>query len=534
MASATSTSPHTAASDSGSWLTTTDHRRIARAHLFLALGALLLGVTYAALLRADLAAPGKELLGASAFGAVTTAHALVMIFLFALPVLPAVFGSLVLPGALGRAELAYPKLNRLAWQIHLVGAVLLLCSLLGGMADVGWRLEPAAVESAGWPVAAAAAGLHAVGLALAAVALNILATVLGGGGARRWRDQPVVVWGLTAGAAVQWIVGVVVATLGLTLLLDQLSAGQVFGSGGIGPLTYEHLFSFMLRAGVAVVLLPAMGIVGEVLATFARKAPEGGVSNPIAFGLLAALALAGGGVDSAATGQSVAFSVAQSGLRLLALVPAAILLYNAIATLHQAAIRITTPLLHALNFVLVVTIGGMSGLFLSTLSTGSYLAGSSFAAGYLHLVLGGGALAGLTTGLYYWWPRLYGRIAGEVLGRLGAALLFAGFLLAFLPRLIIGSQGLSAFSQATGFYASTLEVATSSGVALLFFGILVVIWNLAASLWSGEVAPSNPWGATTGEWNEVPRADRIYDYSSLRFDSDSRNYVSEGQAAAGQ
>jgi cytochrome c oxidase subunit 1 len=325
-----------------------------------------------------------------------------------------------------------------------------------------------------------------------------------------------------------------VSTLGLLLLLDQLSVGEVFGVGGFDPLTYEHLFSFLIRAGIAVVLLPALGIVGEVITTFSRKAPEGGVSTPIAFGCLAVLALVGGGVEGIASGQTIAYSVAQSGLRLLALAPAAVLLYNAIGTLNQAAIRISTPLLHAIGFIFVVTIGGLSGLFLSTLSTGSYLVGSSFSAGHLHLLMGGSALMGLTTGLYYWWPCLYARVPSDATGRLGAALLFAGFLLAFIPRLIVGSHGLSALSQATGFYASTLEAATSSGLAILLLGVGAVIWNLVASLWNEAAAPSNPWGATTGEWGAVPGCDHCYDFASLRFDSATQNYVREEQAATGQ
>ena len=194
-----------------------------------------------------------------------------------------------------------------------------------------------------------------------------------------------------------------------------------------------------------------------------------------------------------------------------------------LATFVGGAIEISGPFLHALNLMVLLTLGGLAGLFLATLSTGTYLEGSLFATGYLHLLLGGGATAGLITGLSYWWPKLMGRSTGKFLGKTSAGLIFAGSLIAFFPGLIAGSRGLSSLTLFSSPVSATLDRVGTLGSVILVLGLALVGWDLLASMTRGAASATNPWGATTGEWQDrtaVPEAGRdgavqTYDFSAL-------------------
>lgn len=502
-----------------SWWTTTDPVRIARIQLGGVLAALLLGVQLALVLQAELLSPGPAIADASALGGALTAHALVLVFLFALPALPLVVGGLVLPPMIALRELAFPGLNRITLQLYLASWVLIALALLGGSLDHSLRGLPAD-GVASWPLASAALGLHALGLALACAALNLLATFFERPESVPVEKLPVLVWGLVTGAAVQLVVSVAVASLGLLLLFEGSTPTAVLGALTADPFAFERLLDFVLHAGAAAVVLPAIGIAFEVVATFSRKAPAGGLSNALALAALAVLAVSGSGVALGSDGASPALLAAHSGISLLAAVPATLLLYNLLATLAGGAIELSAAFLHALNLVVLLTLGGLAGLFLATLSTGAYLQGSLFASAQLHFLLGGGATAGLITGLYYWWPRLMGRSTDELLGRVGAALIFAGYVLAFVPGMVAGSQGLSSLTLFSSDVAAGLERFSALGAAILALGLAVVGWDLLASMLRGAPAEPNPWGATTGEWLEpaAPAASTVenYDFAALR------------------
>lgn len=520
-----------------SWWSTTDHVRIARIQLGGVVAALVLGIQLALVLRAELLSSGQSLVDSGALGGSLTSHALALVFLFALPAMPLVVGSLVLPSMVGARDFAFPALNRITLQLYLASWLLLALAMLGGATDTAWRLPPTLDDTSVWPVLCAAAGLHLLGLSLACSALNALVTILFERPAHlSLAEAPVLVWGMLAGAAVQLLVSTALASLGILLFLERATTATVFGGLAGDPFAFERLFDFILHAGVAVVVLPAIGVAFEVVATFSRKAPAGGISNPLALGSLALLSLGGSGLSLLNDGASVALMVAASGISLLALVPATVLLYNLLATLFGGAVEVSVPLLHALNFVIFITIGGLSGLFLATLSTGAYLQGSLFDTAHLHFMLGGGAIAGLATALYYWWPRLMGRSTRELWGRLGAGLLFAGYLLAFLPDFVEGSRGLSTLAVFSDPALASLEPLKAIGTGILVLGVLVIGWDFFSSLLRDSRAPANPWGATTLDWLKDPEtidrgpenAIQAYDFSALRFDPEIESYVQVG------
>lgn len=526
--------------DSVSWWATTDHIRIAKMHLGGVLAALLLGVQFALVLKAELLTGGGGFVEAGVLGGSLTAHALVLVFLFALPALPLVVGGMVLPPLVGARDLAFPVLNRLTFRLYLAAWLLIALAIIGGSVDSAWRVLPSAADgsmSSTWPLASSAAGLHLLGLALACSALNLLATALyERAEGLRLGELPVLVWGIVSGAAVQLVVSTVLASLGILLFFEHATSASIFAGIAQDPFAYDKLFGFILHAGVAVVLLPAIGVVFEVVATFSRKAPAGGSSNALALGALALLSLGGSGLSLVNDTASLPMLAAHSGIGLLALAPASLLLYNFLATLVGGAVEISAALLHALNFVVLVTIGGLGGLFLATLSTGAFLQGSLFETAQLHFLLGGGSVAGLVTALYYWWPRFMGRATIESRGRLAAGLLFSGYLLAFLPGFVEGARGLSPMAILSGQAMATMAALGGLGAALLILGLLVMCWDLVSSLLGGAEAVANPWGATTLEWLDEPdgavKTEVIpaYAFSSLRFDPASRSYVSAGSS----
>ncbi|MCB1054380.1 MAG: cbb3-type cytochrome c oxidase subunit I [Acidobacteria bacterium] len=499
---------HATRPDTGSWKTTTDPVRIARIELGGVLAALVLGVQFALVLQAELVSPGPALISAVAVGGSLTAHALVLVFLFALPALPLVIGGLVLPPMVGTRNFAFPWLNRVTLHLYLASWVLIALALLGGSLDRSFADLSPADGGVSLPLVLAALGLHLLGLALACAALNLLVTVV-----YERPDHvpmaklPVLVWGLVSGAVVQLVVAVVMASLGMLLLFESATAASVLGQTPSDPFAYQRLLDFVLHAGVAVVILPAIGIAFEVLATFSRRAPAGGLSNPLALAALAVLSLGGSGITLVDDGASPALLAANSGINLLAMVPASLLLYNLLATLAGGAIKISAAFLHALNLVVLLTLGGLAGIFLATLSTGAYLEGSLFATAQLHYLLGGGATAGLVTGLYYWWPRLMGRSTNETLGKISAALIFAGYLLGFFPGLIAGSRGLSSLTAFSTQVAEGLERVAAVGSLILVLGLVVVGWDLLSSVLRDTRSEPNPWGATTREWQDESLAE---------------------------
>ena len=511
----------------GSLLKTTDHKRLARHHLLLALGALLLGLHYALLIHLELWDSNLDSLGGTDSDQLVSAHGLVMVFLFALPVLANVVGVFVLPLAIGTTEVAAPQFNRFTLQLNIVAWLLFVGALLSGSIGSAWDAPQLQAGLALAPAILLALGLHIIGIGLVCTAINLLATViLKRAPGVEWSRLPVVVWGLICGAALQIVVGIAVGVLGLVLLLAATSAQILTVDTSMVPL----LMQFVLYVGAAMVALMASGVVLEVVATFGRKAPAGGIANAFAMAALALLAFAGGAVALTAGINPLAADAAGSGLGLLLLVPAVILAYNLLATLHGGAIRISTPLLYAISCSLILVLGGLSGLFLVVLSTAAPLQGTAFATAQQHLLMGGGSLTGLCTALYYWWPKLFGRRTSETLGRFGALLLFAGLLLTFLPRLFSGAQGLSIRVVFLPEVYSATEIWSGLGGLLLALALAVVIWDLVASLRGTAKSGGNPWGGSTREWvDESGEGRRLsnppYNFASLHYDAIADTYL---------
>lgn len=426
----------------GGGLFSTDHKRIGLNYLWLIVLALLAGGVMGLLTQVEQWSTGKTIVDQDGFRKLFTAHGLVMIFLFLVPGIPATLGNFFLPLMLGAKNVIFPRLNLLAFWMWLGGAALLVLMMADGSFDSGWTFHPL-YAGGSIPSLAALGGVFLLGLSSILTSVNFLLTMhCKRPQGMNWMRMPLFLWGLYAASAVTLLATPV---LGLTLLL--LAAEQFLGIGifnqamGGNPVLYQHLFWFYAHPAIFSMVLPGLGVASEVLAVHSRRC-FGACCIAISMLTIAFLGFAAWGSHMFTSGQSGAMSVMFSLLTLAVSVPLLVVVFNWLATLHKGAIRLSTAMCYGLGMVWLVTVGILSGLFRAALSTGVHVQGTSFDTGYLHYFLGGTALFGLLAGLHHWWPKMYGRMAGDGLGRLASLLLFVGFNLAFFPSFLLGGRGM--------------------------------------------------------------------------------------------
>jgi len=455
----------------------------------------LLGFTLALLLRTELLSPGQTVLDPSIFARVVSVHGVLMVFLCALPAIPAILGNFVLPSLLRTSELAFPRLNRLSLWLYLVGVALSIVFVVGGGVGTGWTLLPPLATQGGWPVAVLAVGLHLVGLSLVFTGFNLAATVM----LRRpaempLAEMPVFAWSLLAYGVLQVLVAPLLSSLALMFVSDQLTGGALFDpAAGGDPQHYRQLFWFFSHAAFQLTLIPVIGVVSEVLADLSRKRVHAYSALVWSILAVALLAPAAWGIHLVTGGeQSPATSVVFSALFLIAAIPWTVVFFSWLGTLYEGSILLKTPLLYALAAMVHLAVGGLGGLFLGALSTRLHLEGTWFASAQMHYLMAGAWGAALLAGLYHWWPKLTGRLYDEKWAALGAGLGFAGFNLSFLTSFLVGGRGVLAGSFRYPVELAGLQRLSGVGAAVLAIGLFVVLVNLVVSLLSGDPAPADP------------------------------------------
>jgi len=526
-----------------SWIVTLDHKRIGVLYLVSILAAMALGGLFAMLIRAELALPGPTIMGKDAYNQMFTLHGAVMIFLFLIPGIPAALGNFVLPIMLGAKDVAFPRLNLFSYYLWLVGAIFFLLTLLTGGLDTGWTFYVPYATSTDTRVVTAALGAFILGFSSIFTGLNFVVTVhtMRAPG-MTWMRMPLFIWALYATAIIQLLATPV---LGITLLL--IAAERLVGIGifdpqlGGDPVLFQHFFWFYSHPAVYIMILPAMGVESELISVFSRKRIFG--YQFIAFSSVA-IALLGflvWGHHMFTSGQSKLASMIFSALTFSVAIPSAIKVFNWIATMYKGAIILSTPMCYGLMFIFLFGLGGLTGLFLGTLSVDVHLHDTYFVVAHFHYVMFGGTFVAFLGGLHYWWPKITGRMYNENWGRFAALLVFAGFNLTFFPQFILGSRGMPRryydYSQMLERFPefATYNLLSSVGAALLAVGLVVVAIYLAASLLKGARAPANPWGGATLEWAcpspppkenflVQPRATDPYDLTQLEYRGPHEGY----------
>jgi cytochrome c oxidase subunit 1 len=486
-----------------SWLLTKDHKRIALLYLISVTVFFVLGAIFALLIRLELLTPEGDLLQADTYNKMFTLHGVIMVFFFLIPSIPATLGNFLVPMMIGAKDLAFPRINLLSWYIYILGGGFALWALIHGGVDTGWTFyTPFSTTYSNTYVVSTALAIFITGFSSILTGLNFIVTIhrMRAPG-MTWFRLPLFIWSHYATSLIM-VLGTPVIAITLLLVFAEraLHLGIFDPKLGGDPILFQHLFWFYSHPAVYIMVLPAMAVESELIAAFARKPVFG--YRFVAFSSIA-IAVVGflvWGHHLFLTGESVYAATVFSVLSMLVAVPSAIKVFNWTATLHEGSISFQTPMLYALGFIGLFTIGGLTGVMLATLGIDLHVHDTYFVIAHFHYVMVGGTLMAFLGGLHYWWPKITGKLYPGGLSKLSALLVFVGFNLTFFPQFILGYLGMPRRYWTYPPEFQVWNVLSTAGASVLGVGYLLPACYLLWSIFYGEKASANPWGAKGLEW----------------------------------
>ncbi|HWY58481.1 MAG TPA: cytochrome c oxidase subunit I [Terriglobales bacterium] len=486
-----------------SWLLTTDHKRIALLYLVSITFFFFIGGFFALLIRLELLTPAGDLVQADTYNKLFSMHGQVMIFFFLIPSIPAVLGNFLVPLMIGAKDLAFPRINLLSWYLLVIAGVIYIHCIATGGVDTGWTFyTPFSTAFSNTRVIEAGIAIFIVGFSSILTGLNFVVTIhrMRAPG-MTWSRLPLFIWAHYATSIIQLLGTPVLAiTLLLVVFERAFNLGIFDPTRGGDPLLFQHLFWFYSHPAVYIMILPAMAVESEVVACFTRKRIFG--YNFVAMSSIA-IAVFGFLVwahHMFVAGISLYSALIFSILSYLVAVPSAIKVFNWTATMYKGSISFTTPMLYALGFIGLFTMGGLTGLFLSALGIDVHVHDTYFVIAHFHYIMVGGAVMGYLGGLHFWWPKISGRMYPEAWGRLAALLVFAGFNLTFFPQFILGYMGMPRRYWQYPPEFQVLNVLSTAGSTILAVGYVLPMVYFLWSMRYGKIASDNPWGAAGLEW----------------------------------
>ncbi|NWG03333.1 MAG: cbb3-type cytochrome c oxidase subunit I [Syntrophaceae bacterium] len=500
------------------WILSTDHKRIGLLYLGLILLFFSVAVFFGFLMRLKLIAPGFPLMKPQMYNAIFTLHGIIQIFLVVIPAIPAIFGNFFLPIQIGARDMAFPKINLLSWWLYASGAAIVFLSLFtaGGPIDTGWTFYAPYSLRTTVNVPLAVFGVFILGMSSILTGVNLVTTThrLRAPG-MSWFRLPLFVWGVYATA---WVQILATPVIGITFALIMIE--RYFGIGvfdpakGGDPLLYQHLFWIYSHPAVYIMILPAMGVVSEVIPVFSRKNIFG--YKAIAFSSIA-IASVGSlvwGHHMFVSGQSDFASVIFSLLTFLVAVPSAIKVFNWVATLYKGSIELKPPLLFALTFIFLFSIGGLTGLIQGALAVNMHLHDTYWVVGHFHYIIFGGMGFGFLAALHYWFPKMFGKMYDMKRTIGGWIILFIGFNILYFPMLILGWEGMPRryYDYPPPFH--TLHLISTIGSWILIAGLIWIFFNLIQGLRRGEKAEDNPWKGASLEW-QIPSPPPTHNFEKI-------------------
>ncbi len=490
-----------------SWVTTVDHKRIGILYLWTTLGFFAVGGFLALLIRTQLLTPDEGFMTKNSYNEAVTIHGTTMIFLVLVPV-AAAFGNFLVPLMIGARDMAFPRLNALSYWLFLLGGLVLLLSFFarGGAADTGWTayVPLSTLHSPGHGQDLWILSLHILSISSAAGAINFIVTIHNmRAPGMSWTRIPLFCWSILTYA---WMLIIVLPVLsaGLTMMLLDREAGTNFFNPAKGgsPLLYQHVFWFFGHPEVYIIILPTMGIISEIIPVFARKPIFG--YKAVAFSTLAIgfFSLLVWAHHMFAVGLPVGLNIFFMLSSMVIAVPTGIKIINWLATLWRGNISFDTPMLWAIGFISIFTIGGLSGIFLAAFPIDQAVTDSYFVVAHMHYVLFGGSVFGMFAGFYYWWPKMFGKRLDERLGKWHFWLIFIGFNVTFFPQHMLGLLGMPrrVYTYHDHGLWEAYNMASSIGSYVMGLGMLVFVWNVIRTWRHGKRAGNDPWVANTLEW----------------------------------
>ncbi|MBO0911678.1 MAG: cytochrome c oxidase subunit I, partial [Acidobacteria bacterium] len=486
-----------------SWLLTTDHKRIALLYLLSITAMFFIGGFFALLIRLELLTPAGDLLTADTYNKAFSMHGQIMVFFFLVPSIPAVLGNFLIPMMVGAKDLAFPRINLLSWYLYIAGAGLYIWCMMSGGVDTGWTFyTPFSSLFSNTHVVEAAMAIFIAGFSSILTGLNFVVTIhrMRAPG-MTWSRLPLFVWSHYAVSLIMLLATPVIAITLLLMVLERvLNLGIFDPSRGGDPVLFQHLFWFYSHPAVYIMILPSMGVVSEIIPCFSRKRVFGYNFVAMASIGIAVIGFLVWAHHMFVAGISLYSALVFSFLSYLVAVPSAIKVFNWTATMYKGSLSFKTPMLYALGFIGLFTIGGLTGLFLACLGVDVHVHDTYFVIAHFHYVMVGGAVMGFLGGMHFWWPKISGRMYPESWGRLAALIIFIGFNLTFFPQFIVGYLGMPRrYWQYPAEY-QVYNVLSTAGASILAVGYLLPIIYLVWSLRYGKPASDNPWQATGLEW----------------------------------
>jgi cytochrome c oxidase subunit 1 len=490
-----------------SWLTTVDHKRIGIMYIWTALVFFAIAGIFALLIRTQLATPDESFLTKSSYNQVVTIHGTTMIFLVLVPIL-AGFGNYLVPLMIGARDMAFPRLNALSYWFYVLGGVVMFLSFFSsnGAAQAGWTSyvplstlhEPGNGQDY-WILA-----IHILSISSFVGAINFVVTIHNmRAPGMSWMRIPLFCWAIVTYA---WLLILVLPTLsaGLTMMLLDRQAGTHFFDAGHGgsPILYQHVFWFFGHPEVYVMILPAMGMISEILPVFSRKPIFGYKAVAISTAGIAFYSMLVWAHHMFAVGMPIGLDIFFMLSSMIIAIPTGVKIFNWLATIWRGNISFTTPMLWALGFIGVFTMGGLSGIYLAAFPIDWQVTDTYFVVAHIHYVLFGGTVFGLFGGIYYWWPKMFGRILDERLGKLHFWLVLIGFNVTFFPQHMLGLMGMPrrVYTYHPGGLWEVYNMMSTIGSYVMALGMLVFVFNVVKTMRTGERAGNDPWLADTLEW----------------------------------
>ncbi|HTZ35492.1 MAG TPA: cbb3-type cytochrome c oxidase subunit I [Stellaceae bacterium] len=485
-----------------SWLLTRDHKRIALLFLGSITAFFFIGGLAATLIRLHLATPAG-LFQPAIYDRLFTMHGIVMVWFFLIPSIPATLGNFLVPLMIGAHDLAFPRINLASWYVFNLSGLVLLYALVMGGVDTGWTFyTPYSTLFANGYVFAAAMAVFVNGFSSIMTGLNFVVTIhrLRAPG-MTWGRLPLFVWGIYSVSVVMLLATPVLAMDTLLLAVERtLGVGMFDPQRGGDPLLWQHMFWFYSHPAVYIMILPGMGVVSEIIACYARRPIFGYAGMTIAMMAIAILSFFVWAHHMFVAGISVYSAVVFSLMTFFVAVPSAIKVFNWTVSLHKGSISFDAPMIYALGFVLLFTIGGVTGLMLATLAVDVDVHDTYFVIAHFHYIMVGATVSAFFGGLHYWWPKITGRLYPEMWARFSAILTFVGFNLTFFPQFILGYLGMPRRYYTYPAEWQPWNLLSSAGASILAAAYALPLLYLGWSLLYGRRAGDNPWRATGLEW----------------------------------
>jgi cytochrome c oxidase subunit 1 len=500
-----------------SWLLTTDHKRIAVMYMISITLFFFIGGAAATMVRLELMTPAGDVVQPETYNKLFTLHGVVMIFFFLIPSIPAVLGNFLIPIMIGARDLAFPKLNLASWYFYMVGGLFAVYAMLTGGVDTGWTFyTPYSTMFSNTSVLSAAVGAFLSGFSSIFTGLNFIVTIhkMRAPG-MTWTRLPLFVWAHYATSLIQ-ILGTPVVAIALALVgVERVLRVGIFDPAiGGDPILFQHLFWFYSHPAVYIMVLPAMGVVSELVCCFARRPIFGYKAMCAAVLGIAVIGFFVWGHHMFVSGQSMYAGMVFSILSYFVAIPSAIKVFNWTATIYKGSVSGDTPMLYALGFVGLFTIGGLTGLPLAALAVDIHVHDTYFVVAHFHYIMVGGTVMAYMGGIHFWWPKMTGKMYPEVWGKLSALMIFFGFNLTFFPQFILGYLGMPRRYYEYPPEFQVLNVMSTAGASILAVGYVLPLVYLILSLKLGKDAGPNPWGASGLEW-EIPSPPPTFNFDEI-------------------